>query len=273
MSTYEWLMNKRRIQRIQEEQLAIQQFILLNSDDSSTITGIGGEVIPVLDIVRPDLQFYLTAGNSSSYPGTGTSWTDISPNGYVATIVGATYSSADGGSILFSGTGKYIDTNQSLSAETFSIGAWFKSSATGIRMIISKETEAGWPWNYRIWMNDGTLVGDIAQSGAESTSITSPLSTYNDGTWHQVFFTRDGYTLRLYVDGLEINNAPDALAESGSITNSQEVWLGLSDYTGGAGAGNYQFSGNISEFMMYNRVLTPDEVLQNFNATKTRFGL
>jgi hypothetical protein len=271
MSTYEWLMNKRRIQRIQEEQLAIQQFILLNSDDSSTVTGIGGEVIPVLDIVRPDLQYYLTAGNSSSYPGTGTSWTDISPNGYVATIVGATYSSTDGGSILFNGTGNYIDTNQSLSAETFTIGAWFKTSTSGIQMIISKEVEAGWPWNYRIWLNGGQLVGDISQSGASSVQISSPLSTYNNGNWYQVFFTRNDSTLRLYVNGIEVSNTPDTL--TGSIINAQEVWLGLSDYTGGAGAGNYQFSGNISEFMMYNRVLTADEVLQNFNATKTRFGI
>ena len=137
-------------------------------------------------------------------------------------------------------------------------------------MLISKETETGWPWNYRIWLNGGTIIGDIAQASSLSSQVSSPLSTYNNGNWYQVFFTRDGYTLRLYVNGLEVENAGDTL--SGSIVNTQEVWIGLSDYTGGGSAGNYQFNGNISEIMTYDRVLNPTEILQNYDATKTRFG-
>lgn len=232
--------------------------------------------IGIIDCYRPDvvtdgLQLYLNAGDPESYSGSGITWTDISPNGYSATINSATYSSTNGGSILFDGTGEYVNTNQSLSSEEFTIGAWFKTSASGIKMIISKETEAGWPWNYRIWMNGGTIVGDIAKSAGTSTSVSSPSSTYNNGNWHQVFFTRNDSTLRLYVNGVEVANATDTL--TGSIINSQEVWIGLSDYTGGAGAGNYQFYGNIGEVMIYNRDLVSTEIKQNYDATKRRYGV
>jgi hypothetical protein len=223
-------------------------------------------------IVTRNLQLYLNAGDSDSYPGTGTTWTDLSPNAYQTTLInGVGYSSSDGGTLTFAGT-QYVDTNQSITAQSFSVSAWFKTNAVGIKMIISKETTAGWPWNYRIWMNGGQLVGDIAQSGGVSTAINSPSSSYNNNVWYNVMFTRNDSTLRLYVNGIEIANSPDTL--TGSIANSQEVWIARSAYTGGGASpsGSYQFIGNISEIMVYNDVLTDSEVLQNFDATKTRFG-
>lgn len=227
-----------------------------------------------LGIVTSNLQLYLTAGDTDSYPGSGTSWLDLSPNAYTtATLVNGTgYSSDGGGTLTFNGATHYVDVNQSLSSETFTVGSWFKTSAGGIKMILCKETTAGWPWNYRIWLNGGTIVGDIAQSGGTNVSITSPLSNYNNGNWYQVMFSRNDSTLRLYVNGVEIRNVSDTL--TGTIVNSQEVWIGRSAFTGGgiSPTGNYPYSGSISEIMIYNRVLSDAEILQNYNATKTRFG-
>lgn len=225
-------------------------------------------------VVTSGLQLYLNAGNVSSYPGSGNNWYDLSTNNYTASLINSPgYTSSNGGTLTFNGATQYVDTNQSLASNEFSVGAWFKSSAGGIKMILSKETTTGWPWNYRIWLNGGAIIGDIALAGGSNVSITSPLSSYNNGSWYNVMFTRNDSTLRLYVNGTEVTNTPDTL--TGAITNSQEVWIGRSAFTGGgiSPTGNYPYNGSISEIMIYNRVLSASEILQNFDATKTRFGL
>lgn len=219
-------------------------------------------------VVTNGLQLYLQPG---AYTGSGTSWTDSSDNTYTTTLVGAPAYNID--YFTFDGTTEYFDTNQSLASETFSVGAWFRTSAAGIKMILSKEETAGYPWNYRIWMDGGRIFGDIAQSDSTNTSISSPLTTYNNGNWYYVMFARNDTSLWLYVNGSQVATASDTL--SGTIVNAQEVWFGKSAFTGGGvrPAGSYQYTGDIGETFIYNRVLTASEILQNFNATKGTYGL
>lgn len=224
-----------------------------------------------LSVVTDGLQLYLNATDPASYPGSGTTWTDLSANGYATTLVGSPTFNID--YFTFDGTTEYVDTNQSLAAEEFSVGAWFRTSAGGIKMIISKETTAGWPWNYRIWMNGGQLVGDIAQSGASSRSIGSVLSNYNNGSWYLVMYTRSTATQWLYVNGVQVNTAVGSFP-SGTISNAQEVWIGRSAYQQGGASptGSYQYTGDISQVFVYNKVLSAAEILQNFDATKSAYG-
>lgn len=221
------------------------------------------------NIITSSLQLYLIASNTGSYPGSGSVWTDLSPNAYSTDIIGSpsfntTYFS-------FDGSVEYVDTNQSLISNNFSVGAWFRSSAGGVKMILSKETTGGWPWNYRIWLNGGTIIGDVAQSGAANVSISSPLSNYNDGSWYYVMFTRNDSDLYLYVNGVQVNTASDTL--TGDITNAQELWIGRSAFTAGGvnPNGSYQYVGDIAEVFIYDTVLTSGEVLQNFDATKDTY--
>ena len=73
------------------------------------------------------LQLYLDAGNASSYPGSGTSWTDLSSNGRNGTLTnGPTYSSADGGSIVFDGSNDYVQCTGSLVVTAATFVAWIK---------------------------------------------------------------------------------------------------------------------------------------------------
>lgn len=218
-----------------------------------------------LDIVRTNLQLYLDAADPASYPGSGTTWTDLSPNAYATTLVGSpTFNSTY---FNFPDTSaRYVDTNQSLSADSFSVGGWFRTSAGGLKMTVCKETVAGWPWNYRIYYNGGQIVGDIAQSGVANQGIASPLTNYNNGSWYLVMFTRDSSTLKLYVNGAQVNSVANTLV--GSITNAQELWIGRSAYVGA-----YQWVGDIGQVFVYDRVLTANENLQNYNATKSTYGL
>jgi hypothetical protein len=221
-----------------------------------------------MDVVTSSLQLYLNAATSSSYPGTGNAWYDLSANAYTASLVGSPTHFINGFNF---GSGQYVDTNQSLSSENFSVGAWFRTSAGGIKMILSKETAGGWPWNYRIWLNGGQIIGDIAQSAGSSNSISSPLTSYNNGQWYFVMFTRDTSNMYLYVNGNLIKSGSNTLA--GSITNSQEVWFGLSAFiAGGANpGGSYQYVGDIGQTFIYDRAIDSSEVFQNFDATEETY--
>jgi len=215
-----------------------------------------------MDIVTSSLQLYLNAATGSSYPGSGTEWYDLSANAYTASLVGSpTYNTTH---FNFS-SGKYVDTNQSLASENFSVGAWFRTNnLSGIKMILSKETAAGNPWNYRIWLNGGQIIADMSQVSTQS-SLVSTLTTYNDGQWHLVMFTRDDSNWYLYVDGVQINTKLDNFV--GSVTNSQELWIGRSAYLGGS----YQFIGDIGQVFIYDSVLNSTEILQNFEATEPTY--
>lgn len=226
----------------------------------------------VYEVVQDGLNLYYDVGNASSYSGSGTSIFDLSPNGYTGTLVnGITYDSGSGGSLVFNGTNSYIDTNQSLASEEFTLMAWVKSSnTTNFQMVFSKEAPAGLPWNYRMFLyqTTGYLLGDIAKAGS-SAAITFSQNLV-DGTWHFIAFSRKLSTdkISLYIDGNLVNQTTDTMA-AGTIQNSQEVWIGFSAFSGGS----YPFDGNIASAFIYNRPLTDDEVFTNFMATKNRFGL
>lgn len=230
------------------------------------ITLKGVTVTDGADIVQLNLQLYLNAANPASYPGSGTTWTDLSPNAYSTTLVGApTWNSTY---FNFPNTSaRYVDTNQSLSAEEFSVGAWFRTSAGGIKMIVSKETAGGSPWNYRIWLNGGQIVADVAKSGGSSQQLVSGLSTYNNNQWYFVMFTRDAVAWYLFVNGVQVNAVANSL--SAPIVNAQELWIGRSAYLGGS----YQWVGDLGQIFVYDRALAGGEVVQNFDATKSTYGL
>ena len=214
-----------------------------------------------MDVVTSSLQLYLNAATASSYPGSGTEWYDLSSNAYTASLVGSpTYNTTH----FNFGSGQYVDTNQSLASETFSVGAWFRTNAAGIKMILSKETASGNPWNYRIWLNGGQIIADMAQGATQST-LSSTLTTYNDNQWHLVMFTRNDSNWYLYVDGVQVNTKLDNFV--GSVTNAQELWIGQSAYLGGS----YQYVGDIGQVFIYNSVLNSTEILQNFDATKETY--
>ncbi len=224
------------------------------------------------EVVTANLQLYLDAADPASYPGTGSTWTDLSPNAYSTTIVGtpnyfSTYFNFPG---VFA---QYVDTNQSLAFESFSVGAWFRTTSPEVKMILSKETTAGTPWNYRLWLNGGILIADIAQGATQSSLNSGVITNYNNGSWYLAMFTRDDSSWYLYVNGGQVTTKADTF--TGSITNAQELWVGRSAYTlgGTSPTGSYQWNGDIGQVFVYDRVLSAEEILQNYNATKGTYGL
>jgi len=250
----------------------------INSNDPDDLVindNIGGlqpgrpwvESAAAAGIITDNLQLYL---EPTAYSGSGTSWIDSSTNTYDVTLVGdPAYNTTH---FTYNGTTQYVNTNQSLAAESFSVGCWFRTSAAGVKMILSKEVPAGNPWNYRIWLNGGRIVADMSQVTTQAT-LNSVLTNYNNGAWYNVMFTRDDSTWYLYVNGVQVATRADPY--TGSVVNSQELWIGRSAFTnsGASPTGSYQYTGDIGEVFIYDAVLSSEEVLHNYDVTKETYGL
>ena len=230
-------------------------------------------------IVTTGLQLWLDPRLSSSYPGSGTTCYDLSPNRYSTTLVnGVIYSTARAPSFGFNGTtnNRYINTNNYISSETFTLSSWFKSSVTSTyQMLFSKETPStGTPWNYRLFLGitDGRIYADMTNGTTASLAGSTNLC---NGVWHNAVFVRSVAldTLYIYVDGALVTSITDPT--TGLMANNQNVWIGLSAYTnGGANPnGSYPANGQIGHSLIYNIALTAEQIKQNFNVMRAVYGV
>jgi hypothetical protein len=191
---------------------------------------------------------------------TGGGWADRTFNqNHGELINGVTYNSANGGSLVFDGTNDYISfvTNTTLSS-SFSMECFiYINSRTNGDIISSWNNPFRFLWRVN---NDGYQL--IAWNGGGSQT-TIGTSIVNVGTWSHVVVTYDGTNIRFY------NNAvlTDTNAKSFSIANFTAMQIGANTYD------NVYFNGRISNAKIYNRTLSAQEVLQNYNAQKSRFGL
>lgn len=231
---------------------------------------------PWVDISRTGLQLYLDPASTASYPGSGTSIYDLSTNTYTGTLVNGVGFSSD--ALTFDGNNDYIDMNTAITATNFTVISWFKCSndTTVPRMIVSKETTGGGPWNYRIWLFNGTVQADIASDPSTAQGISTSTNCA-DNAWHMAVFVRDTAAdrLYLYVDNVLKAQAEETLANPNLITNAQEVWFGRSAFTAGGAnpTGSYPYIGSLGEQMIYNRAMTADEIAIVYRATRSRYGV
>ena len=228
------------------------------------------------NIVESGLVLYVDAANPKSYPGSGTTWADLSGNGNNGTLTnGPTFSSANGGIIVFDGTNDFVVTQQN-SGFTGNINAtistWvYPTSVTGeIATTL-------------IGNSDGTLTGMgicIGINGAGSVSIEfwngngmrTISNTIQINRWYNLVATKTAgainSTTSLYINGI---------SQSFNITSNNTPNVTNHTISVGAIKGiistQFYFPGRISQTSIYNRALTAQEILQNYNATKSRFGL
>jgi hypothetical protein len=214
--------------------------------------------------VTENLQFYVDAGLTESYSGTGTTWYDISGNSRNLTMNSLTYNSADGGYIQFDGshTADSVTTYAINFSSGFTVESVAKFSGSGLEGLFA-------------FNGGGDFMNLQAQNGAnvrweiESGQSFTSTDTLSSNTWYHFTCVYEGDsnntsgTARIYINGVENNTASLNGNRAGQSQTSNFV-LGLWD--------GY-LTGNIALSRMYNKVLTPTEVLYNFNATKNRFGL
>jgi len=214
-------------------------------------------------VVTTDLVMYLDAGIGASYPGSGTTWTDITYNGFDGTLVnGPTYSSANGGSILFDGSDDSVSTTFNSNLEDFTICCWFKatdSSMGAYTRLMDKDFANGF-WLGKDANNANSWGGGIKEPSPPFGIFLS----LTDGQWNFITSIRESTTHTLYGNGIA-NTTSNTV--DGSPLDPTSLLIG--QYIGGFG---YNFNGNVALVQVYNRALTSTEVLQNYDATKARFG-
>ena len=213
-------------------------------------------------IVTDGLVLCLDAGNTKSYIGSGT-WSDISRGGNNGTLTnGPTFSSLNGGSILFDGVNDSLtfSNNSNLyflnnSSYTLSIFAKIVTSDSTFRGLINREY--GSPRNgYNLWFyRDSPTVIAIASErfGGTGQKVTYILLNNEEciNVWNQYLVTYDGITLKFYLNG----TLTDQHAVNPIIYSNGNYFFGAS-FTGA----DQFYNGKLDEIRIYNRPLSQSEV-------------
>jgi hypothetical protein len=219
-------------------------------------------------IVTRGLIMYTDASIPASYPRGGTTWTDLSGNGRNVTLVGGPgFSTNDWGYIQWSGDnteyGTFTSTVLSRNAASFSL--WFTAGVDFTPNYANRGCllSNGNVYNSLIgvWQQYG-LEGETDSNGNNFCNLRNN-TTLNNG-WNNLQTVFSGNTALNYVNGVLVETMPGLISDLtiSHVSNSSNL------------SGNYEdYEGNMSVIQLYNVALTPDEVTQNWNAIKGRYGL
>jgi len=221
-------------------------------------------------IVTSGLVLALDAADRNSYPGSGTTWTDLTGRGINGTLTnGPTFSSSNSGSIVFDGTDDYATLSSSQIAPgtgAFTWNFWVKSTRTQQNFsILFSGTGSNSDYGV-VALSEGVGVG-LAYYANGYRIQDADTSFF--GNWIYVSFIGNGgssgsRTLRLYKNGVQ----------AGSTYTFDYNFTSTTPYIGANHSGmNEVMGGNISNVSYYNRALTAAEIQQNFNALRGRFGI
>jgi hypothetical protein len=204
------------------------------------------------EISGSGLVLALDAANSKSYPGSGATWTDLSSARNNGTLTnGPTYSSANGGSIVFDGTNDYITASfATTSGQAVTYCGWLYSTETTATYKNFVDSASARPMIW--WNTSGQIEFDIS---------TTTAAVYRD-QWVYVALSKPSgsSSASYYVNGALIG---DGTAYTTPATTP--TWFNR--------AGSQTWKGNCSNIQVYNRALSAAEILQNFYALRGRFGL
>jgi len=229
-------------------------------------------------IVTNGLVLSLDAADKNSYSGSGTAVYDLSLNSYTGSLSGSTFNSSNGGNFVFNGTSQALNMPViTLATDNFTMEAWCKPSSTitvqaesnnvsntsglsGQRYLIHPQNAGT---NAGAGLSLGTNAVAVYEHGdlyltpilVSSTAISSTVFTHIT----IVYISKQP---RLYINGI--------LTRTGLTSLKTAVYLTMRDI----GRGDYGFyGGSLATIRYYNTSLSVDQVLQNYNAQKSRFGL
>jgi hypothetical protein len=218
-------------------------------------------------VVTDGLVLALDAANPKSYVSGSTVWRDLSSNNRNGTLINNTsYSSQNGGVMVFDGVNDYVDFPGVNFGKitSFTICAFVKPIiGDGSTGTIANNTNNSSPYGWHCRVNTNGVVFWVGDSSGFVTEYNGNGLTTN--VWNFFAVSVSPTTITHYKNGIA------NLSYNGNYTyfstNGAPFKIGVYENLG------FDYSGNISSFTYYNRTLSAQEILQNYNATKGRFGL
>jgi hypothetical protein len=231
-------------------------------------------------IVKDGMVMCLDAGNNKSFVSGSTTWFDLSRNNNTGSLVnGPTFNSSNNGNIVFDGTNDYVrvsSTSVIPGSTSFTFNIWLNYSISGgsvFRDIVNNRESSTNNPGFLFTTDSVTSNGKIRvqlNTSAAGNSYTSTGRSIATGTpkYASVVVNRESNLLIFYVDGTF--DASFSISGVGNISSTSPFDIGWDQRFANPQA---YFLGTIYSSQVYNRALSAAEILQNYNATKGRFGL
>lgn len=224
-------------------------------------------------IVTDGLVFCVDAANKRSYPGAGTTWTDLTANKNNGTLTnGPTFDSANAGSIVFDGTNDYVACVQSFSRNQtqLTISSWvkFNNFTTSRAIYVETKNDVSSRIDLAVTSSQGIrFAGRDDDSDSFTQFAISATSLINTDVWYNIVGVYDPLNTNnnVYLNSVNVTSLSLNLGDGFPDTTSATQRIGNN------GPNTAYMNGNIALVQIYNRALTPDEIRQNYLATKGRF--
>jgi hypothetical protein len=217
-------------------------------------------------IVTDGLILSLDASDRNSYASGSATWTDLSGNGNTGTLVnGPTFSSANGGSIVFDGANDYVDISTTPNlTNPLTVCAFVNTSVTtGSNQVIFGPSANGND-NWLSVSGNKVQIFSTQTSDVNNFTITG-TTTIEANKWYHITGIVNNNVTSLYVNGVfEVASSAQVFTVGGWNSTAR---------IGQRATGQFPFNGSIAYVHGYNRALSASEVLQNYNASKSRFNL
>ncbi len=229
------------------------------------------------NIVKDGLVFYIDPANPRSYPGSGTTATDIVGNKSGTLSSTPMFENTNSGIFVNDATDMInFGNTPDLFVGSFSVSVWFnKISQTGC--VFGRYVGSNAMGDFEIRTNSSATFKMQVHSGGgfSSADLYSTTDTYSVGNWYNVVTTFDHngstYTRKIYVDGvLDSNDTPTTMDAWTGVSNSSYITTVGAISTNGTSP-TQAFNGSLGPQLIYNKALSAQEVKQNYNAMKARF--
>ena len=208
---------------------------------------------------------HLDAGNTSSYPGSGTNWSDISGNGVGGVLRnGPIYNNSNNGHFVFDGINDYVSFSANLpSTDNLTYEVWLNPSELNSSQFYALLNHDGWDNGYVHFQ----FLGNQLMFALNPKNDKLADFTFTINTWYHIaaVYSISNERVSFYVNGSLKNNA--SYAGMTPSVASTTLKLGAWD------ANSRFFKGKIGLVRVYHRALSSEEILNNFNISRPRFGL
>lgn len=222
-------------------------------------------------IVTNSLKLYLDAANPTSYSGSGPTWSDLSGNYNHATLINnPTFNNANGGSFYTNGNNQYaISSYVGSATDSYTYSAWFKNdNYSEPKYLLTRGRDGeGSGWSLQVQINTSGIATASVVPTVPSTIglVANGTSILALNTWYNITAVwTAGQSIKIYVNGI---------LEGTTNTTGISLRTSTSGWAIGSVTTSIFTSGNIAVAQVYNRVLSDAEIMTNFNAVKSRFGL